>query len=240
MSLDASARVFADAEALAEGAADWLTDILAAASDRAAVALSGGATPRRLYELLAEPARRDRIPWDRAHWFWGDERFVPPDDPASNFGMARDAFLAHVPAPEANIHPVPTVGLSPEEAAARYARTLQAFYGSEALDPGRPLFDVNVLGLGEDGHTASLVPGSAALDEHARWVVPVHGLRPETRITLTYPALDSARHVAFLVEGARKRDAFRRVRAGEASLPAARIRPAGRLHWFVDRAAAGD
>ena len=239
MTREASARVFADGQALAEGAADWLVGVLAAVPERAAVALSGGSTPRRLYELLAEPARRDRIPWDRVHWFWGDERFVPPDDPASNFGMARNAFLSRVPAPEANIHPIPTTGLSPDESAARYARTLQAFYGSDELDPDRPLFDVNFLGLGEDGHTASLIPGSETLGERTRWVVPVCGLRPETRITLTYPALDSARHVVFLVEGARKRDAFGRVRAGD-DLPAARIRPVGQLHWFVDRAAAGD
>jgi 6-phosphogluconolactonase len=128
----------------------------------------------------------------------------------------------------------------PEQAASRYEEELRAFYGTECLDPGRPLFDVALLGIGDDGHTASLFPGQPTLDETRRWVVAVVGARTEARITLTFPALDSARDVVFLAAGATKRAIVQRVRAGERALPASRIRPAGAgtLHWFLDRQAA--
>jgi 6-phosphogluconolactonase len=202
------------------------------------VCLSGGSTPRRLYERLAGPEIAPRFPWDRVHWFWGDERFVPHDHPESNYGMARDALFSRVPAPEENIHAIPTEGLSPEQAADAYARALERFYGAETLAPDRPLFDVALLGIGEDGHTASLFPGRPALEETRRWAVAVTGAKSEPRITLTYPSLDSSRDLAFLVTGAGKRDVLRRAQAGDRALPAARVRPLGRLHWFADRAAA--
>ena len=172
------------------------------ASDRAfAVSLSGGSTPRRLYECLAAPEIASRFPWNRAHWFWGDERFVPHEHPDSNFRMARDAFLSRVPVPRDNIHAVPTEGLSPEQAAAAYETTLKRFYGADTLAPDRPLFDVTLLGIGEDGHTASLFPGQPALQETRRWAVAVIGAKAEARITLTYPALDSSRNARLWLRG---------------------------------------
>jgi 6-phosphogluconolactonase len=231
-------RTFESAETLAHDAAEWLCG-LARASDRPfAVCLSGGSTSQCLYERLADPAFAVRFPWDRAHWFWGDERFVPHDDRDSNYGMARDAFLSRVPVPEANIHAVPTDGLSPDQAASAYETTLKQFYGAGTLAPGRPLFDVTLLGIGEDGHTASLFPGQPTLRETSRWVVAVIGAKAEARITLTYPVLDSSREVAFLVTGKEKRDIVSRAQAGDRTLPAAAVRPIGRLHWFTDRAAA--
>ena len=143
-----------DADALARQAASFLIEVLAPGSGKRSVCLSGGSTPKRLYELLATPPFRDKLPWDRIHWFWGDERFVPPDDPESNYGMTRRAMLAAVPAPPNHVHPIPTTGMDPGAAAAAYERTLQAYYGSATLDPATPLFDVTLLGLGEDGEPA--------------------------------------------------------------------------------------
>jgi 6-phosphogluconolactonase len=232
--------VFEDAEALAQGVAGWLCG-RAQASDRAfAVCLSGGSTPRRLFEWLATPEIAPHFPWSRAHWFWGDERFVPHGHPDSNFGMARDAFLSHVPVPADNIHAIPTEGLPPEQAAAAYEATLKRFYGADTLASDRPLFDVNLLGIGEDGHTASLFPGQSALRETRRWVVAVVGAMPEPRITLTYPALDSSRDVAFVATGAEKRDVVARAQAEDRAIPASLVCPVGRLHWFTDRAAAAE
>jgi 6-phosphogluconolactonase len=231
--------VRSDAEALAEYAAAWLTERVQVAGERASVSVSGGSTPKRLYELLAGPKYRDAFPWQRVHWFWGDERFVPKDDPLSNYRMVREALLDSAPIPPANVHPVPTEGMTPDEAAAAYERELKAFYGADRLNSARPLFDVMLLGLGEDGHTASLFPGISALEERTRWVVAVVGAKPEARITLTYPALESSRDVAFLVAGPAKREILARARAGATELPSARVRPVGHLHWLVDRAAAG-
>jgi 6-phosphogluconolactonase len=226
----------ADPETLARRAASWLVDRAAAATGRFAVALSGGSTPRRLYELLATAAFRDRLPWPRVHLFWGDERFVPQDHPDSNFRMADEALIRHVTIAKATVHAIPTDG-APADAARRYEQTLKAFYGGTALVPGRPLFDVTFLGLGPEGHTASLFPGTAALDERNAWVTSVIGAKPEPRITLTYPALESSAAVAFLVAGAEKHDILRRARQGEAALPAGRLRPQGELWWLTDQAA---
>ena len=225
-----------DPEALAHRAARWITDLAAASRDRFAVCLSGGSTPRRLYQLLAESPYRDTLPWDRVHWFWGDERFVPWDHPDSNYGMVRAALLGRVPVPPGNIHGIPANG-TPADAAAAYERVLKSHYGSESLDPARPLFDIQILGLGPDGHTASLIPGTSVLEERHRWVAEVIGGRPEPRITLTYPALESSRHTAFLVAGAEKRETLARALARDQALPAARLRPVGELTWFVDEAA---
>jgi 6-phosphogluconolactonase len=220
-------------EALGRATAAWLRERAAAAGPRFAVCLAGGSTPRRVYELLAT-AERERFPWDRAHWFFGDERFVPHDHPDSNYRMARAALLDAAPVPAGNVHPMPTTG-EPAQAAQRYANELQDFYGAATLDPRRPLFDVVLLGLGEDGHTASLFPGTAALQERRRWVVDVLNPKSEPRITLTYPALESTRALAFLVSGASKRDILARVWRGE-DLPAARLQ-FPKPEWFIDRAA---
>ena len=234
----AEIRIFEDAEALAHDVAEWLCG-LAQASDHAfTVCLSGGSTPRRLYECLTATSIASRFPWSRTHWFWGDERFVPHDNRDSNFRMARDAFLSRVPVPDDNIHAIPTKGFSPEQAAAAYETTLKHFYGADVIAPDRQLFDVTLLGIGEDGHTASLFPGQSALQEMRRWAVAVIGVKSGPRITLTYPALNSSRDVAFLAAGAGKRNVVARAQAGDRALPAATVRPVGRLHWFMDRAAA--
>jgi 6-phosphogluconolactonase len=232
--------VLADADAVAVRAAELLTATLATTRGPAAVCLSGGSTPKRLYTLLATPAWRARIPWERVHWFWGDERCVPHDHPDSNYGMTRAALLDSVNVPPANVHPVPTGGLAPEAAAEACAADLQRWYGAAQLDPARPLFAVNLLGLGEDGHTASLFPGTAALEERRRWAVAVTGARPEPRVSLTYPVLESARLTLLLVTGAAKRAVLARLATPEgAGLPVARLRPAGACSWLLDRAAAG-
>ena len=231
--------IVADGAALAERAADWLLEAARASPGRIAVALSGGATPRLLYERLAAPPCRDVFPWSRVHWFWGDERFVPHDDPLSNYRMVHTALLARAPVPPANIHAVPTERLDPAEAAAAYERELQEFYGAARLDPARPLFEVTLLGLGPDGHTASLFPGTAVLAERERWVAAVIGAKSEARITLTYPALESSRRAAFLVVGGEKRAILRRLRDGDETLPAAHLHSVGSLCIFADVAAAG-
>jgi 6-phosphogluconolactonase len=222
-----------DLEDLAHRAARLIADLAGNSQGRFAICLSGGSTPRRLYQLLGETPYREAMPWNRVHWFWGDERFVPWDHPDSNYRMAREALLAHVPAPAPNIHGMVTTG-DPAEAARAYERVLKSYYGAEALDPSRPLFDVELLGLGPDGHTASLFPGTKVLEERQRWVAEVVGAKPEVRITMTYPLLESSRLTSFLVAGADKRETLARVLAGDLELPAARLRPAGQLVWYVD------
>lgn len=231
--------VFSDAHALAHHAAEWMMHAALAATGPFRISLSGGSTPKTLYTLLASDEFRSRFPWPRVSWFWGDERFVPYDHPDSNYRMAREAMLAKAPVPPENIHPVPTDG-DPDDAARRYERTLQEIYGAETLDPQRPLFDLTLLGLGTDGHTASLLPGEPVLNERTRWVAAVSHGRPEVRITLTYPAIDSSRRVAFLVTGTEKAAIFSAIRTGQSQAPAARIHPVGDLVWFVDRAAADE
>jgi 6-phosphogluconolactonase len=151
--------------------------------------------------------------------------------------MTREAMLAKVPVPPENIFPIPTDG-EPEDAARRYERTLQEAYGTSTLDPSRPLFDIVLLGMGDDGHMASLLPGDKLLEERRRGVAAVAHGRPEVRITMTYPVIESSRHVAFLEEGAAKAAMLSAIRAGGSQVPAARVRPVGELIWFADRAAA--
>jgi 6-phosphogluconolactonase len=227
-----------DPLALAHHVAEWMTQLALAARGDFRVSLSGGSTPKTLYGLLASDEFRSRFPWSRVFWYWGDERFVPYDHPDSNYRMARDAMLAKAPVPSENIYPIPTDGTA-EDAARRYERTLQDAYGAATLDPQRPLFDITLLGLGPDGHTASLLPGESVLEERKRWVAAVSHGRPEVRITLTYPALESSRRVAFLVAGEEKAEIFGAIRTGNSRVPAARVRPVGELFWFVDQAAAG-
>lgn len=226
-----------DPDSLFKRVADWLLDAAKATQGDFAIALAGGSTPRGVYELLAQPPYRDTFPWKRTHVFWGDERFVPHDHAESNFRMAREALLAHVPVPARNIHPIPTEG-SPEIAAAAYQRQLMTFYGAETLDPARPFFAVTLLGLGADGHTASLFPGGGALGERKLWVAPVTDAEVLPRVTLTYPALESSTRAAFLVVGDDKSGIFARLHRGDSALPAARVHPVGDLWQFVDAAAA--
>jgi 6-phosphogluconolactonase len=228
-----------DPAALAHHVAEWMTSAALAAKGTFRVSLSGGSTPKVLFALLASGEFVERFPWPQVSWYWGDERFVPYDHPESNYRMTREAMLDKAPVPPGNVHPVPADG-TPEEAASRYERTLQAAYGAAVLDPTKPLFDITLLGLGPDGHTASLLPGEPVLQERKRWVAPVSHGRPEVRITMTYPVIESSRRVAFLVAGKEKAAIFRTIHAGGSDVPAARVRPVGELVWFVDRAAAGE
>jgi len=231
-------RVSDSGEALAQSAAEFVVERALATRERFSFCLSGGSTPKRLYELLAQPPLVTRMPWERVHLFFGDERFVPRDHPDSNYRMAAQAMIEHVPIPPGQVHGMPVDG-TPAEAATRYEHTLQAYYAGAEFDPTRPLFDVTLLGLGEDGHTASLFPGTAVLDETHAWVASVIGAKPEPRLTLTYPALASSRAVAFLIAGVGKHEMLRRLQAGDPALPSARVAPIGELLFMVDRAAEG-
>ncbi len=230
--------VLDDSEALARHAAGWLAGLAAdAPGPYFTVALSGGSTPKRLYEILAED-HAQTLPWDRTHLFFGDERLVPPDHADSNQHMVRQALVDRISLPAANFHPMPTDG-DPTDAARRYQAELQLHYRDHALESSRPLFDVVLLGLGENGHTASLFPGTDVLEDTLDWVAPcVPHDAPHTRLTLTYPAIASSRDVAFLIAGSGKRDAIARVRADDRSQPASRIVSIGRVTWLLDRAAA--
>jgi 6-phosphogluconolactonase len=227
------------AEALAAAAAERLLNGIAQEQGRVAVCLTGGHSPEPLYRLLATQPYRSRVPWERTHWFIGDDRFVPPHDPLSNIGMARRLFLDSEAPPE-NVHGMPTTDPSPEAAAQHYEAELKRFYGCDRLDPARPLFACVLMGIGPDGHTASLFPDSPALKEKERWVVGVEkaGCPPFVpRVTLTFPALASTREMLFLVSGQDKRDVLARVLSGE-DLPARRAYADGELIWLLDRAAA--
>jgi 6-phosphogluconolactonase len=213
--------VLPDAASVARAAADAFV-AAAAGGDRPAICLSGGSTPKAVHALLATPEYADRVDWERVHLFFGDERRVPLDDARSNCHSAREALLDHVPVPDAHVHPLTDAG--------QYEGLLRAFFG------GRAEFDLLFLGMGDDGHTASLFPGSISLLEQERWVIDppdvVAGMR---RHTLTLPALNAARRTLFLVVGEGKAPALGRVRAGE-PLPAGMVTGA---EWLVDEAAAG-
>jgi 6-phosphogluconolactonase len=228
----------ADAAALAEAAAVRLLACMAANPGRIAICLTGGSSPKQLYELLATEDYSGKIAWERVHWFIGDERFVPASDPRNNMTMARRAFLDRF-APLANTHPIPTDVANPDEAAARYEQELKSFNGVDRLDPNWPLFDLVLMGVGPDGHTASLFPDYPALEETERWVVGVPQAHVEPfvpRVTLTLPALASCKEMLFEVSGAGKRAILTRVLAGE-PLPANRARSNGETIWLVDKAA---
>jgi 6-phosphogluconolactonase len=228
----------ADPAALAKAAANRLLAKISANSGRIAVCLTGGSSPRQLYALLATEAYRSKIPWERVHWFIGDERFVPAGDPLNNMAAARQIFLDQC-APAANIHPIPTDAADPDAGAERYAGELKSFYGVEQLDQARPLFDLVLMGVGPDGHTASLFPKYPALDETGRWVVGVPKANVEPfvpRVTLTLPTLNSCREMLFEASGPDKRAILTRV-FGSENLPANRARSSGETVWLVDQAA---
>jgi 6-phosphogluconolactonase len=203
------------------------------------VALSGGSTPRRLYELLGSPGLLNRIPWASVHVFQVDERAVPPDDPRSNYRMIREALLSRAPIPSDHIHRLRGEASDLEEAARDYEAELERAFRPGTAAP--PRFDLILLGLGADGHTASLFPGSKALGEQTRWVTATEvaplGAR---RLTLTLPVLNAAERVLFLVAGDEKAWTLRQVLYGPGGrYPAQLIRPAhGRVTWYVDKAAA--
>ncbi|MGY3616969.1 6-phosphogluconolactonase [Bradyrhizobium sp. USDA 10063] len=228
----------ADPAALAKAAAERVLARMAANSGRIAICLTGGSSPKALYQLLATEPCRAGIPWDRVHWFIGDERFVPAGDPRNNMAMARGTFLDRY-APASNIHPIPTDAASPDEAADHYARELQSFYGAEALDAARPLFDLVLMGVGPDGHTASLFPNYPAIDVTDQWVVGVPKANVEPfvpRVSLTLPTLSCCREMLFEVAGKDKRAILTRAFAGE-NLPANRAQSIGETVWLIDEAA---
>ena len=230
--------VVAEPAAQAQAAAERLIARMDANSGRVAICMSGGSSPKQLFELLATDGYRSRIPWDRVHWFIGDERFVPVDDNRNNMRMARQAFLDKC-APAANVHPIATDAADPAEAAHGYEQELKSFYGASELDPARPLFDLVMLGVGPDGHTASLFPGYPAVEETRRWVteVPKANVEPFVpRVTLTLPTLASCREMMFEAGGSGKRAILTRVFAGE-DLPANRARSQGETVWLLDKAA---
>ncbi len=231
-------RIYESREALAQAAAELICETAVLKPGPARIALCGGTTPQPAYELLAQDPLLHRLPWSRVHWIIGDERFVPPADPASNFGMVHRSFLSHVPAPAENVHAIPTEDIDLEEAATRHDARLKQLYGAETLRMDRPLFDLTLLGIGNDGHTASLLVDNPVLSERDRWVAPAR-VRHQPRVTLTYPALESSRVVAFMVAGEDKREILDRVLAGDACTPAGRLHPIGDVLWLVDQAAAG-
>ena len=233
MSIAGRIEILDDLQMLSVQAAELIADHIRQTRGPYRLALSGGSTPRGCYRHLA---LLHQVPWHQVEIYQGDERFVPPDHPDSNYRMIRETLLRHI-APRA-IFAMPTDG-TPEQAARAYEEMLRQQYGASALAPGRFLFDLQLMGIGEDGHTASLIPGQPVLDNRSDWVAPVPYGRPETRLTLTYPALESSRLILFLVSGAAKREAMARVRAGDAALPAGRLRPQGEVIWLADRAAAG-
>jgi 6-phosphogluconolactonase len=230
--------VVADAKALAQAAAERVMARISANPDRIAICLTGGSSPKQLYQLLGSDAFRGSIPWERVHWCIGDERFVPESDPLNNMATARTIFLDRN-APPANIHPIPTTTESPDAGARAYELELQAFYGAAKLDPSKPLFDLVLMGAGPDGHTASLFPGYPAIEETGRWVVgvPNANVAPFVpRVSLTLPALASCREMLFEIAGAEKRPILTRLLNGE-NLPAVRARSNGETVWLVDDAA---
>lgn len=206
--------------------------------ERFTVAVSGGSTPRPMYRKLSEEPWRSEMPWERTHIFWVDERCVPARDPASNYGASKADFIGRIPVPPGQIHPMPG-DLDPDEGAERYEAGLIRFFG---LKPGGvPVFDLMLLGIGRDGHTASLFPGQTSLDEKDRLVISVTGGDPFLpRLTLTYPVINYARHAIFLVSGEGKADIVRAVlEHRDKTLPAQRVRPThGEVTWLLDRDAA--
>ncbi|MFP4344159.1 MAG: 6-phosphogluconolactonase [Anaerolineales bacterium] len=240
-------RVYSDEDALAEAVAQhFVTLAVEALSQKVpfTVALAGGSTPRPAYEALATPRYAQRVDWAQVELFWGDERSLPPDHPESNYRLAYEALLRHLPIPEEQVHRM-RGELAPERAAELYEQELRSVFGEGRV----PRFDLILLGLGEDGHTASLFPGTAVLQEQQhrqqRWVIAHHVEKLDAwRLTLTPVVLNAAENVAFIVAGERKATILERVAQGPyrpQELPAQLVQPRrGRLRWFVDQAALGE
>ncbi len=232
-------RVFPDLESLSQAAAELFvqraTEAISARG-RFTTALSGGSTPQRLYKLLASEPYRSAVPWSGVHIFWGDERYVPPEHPDSNYRMVKALLLDHIEIPAANIHPVPTSFPDLEEAASVHAQELEAFFGSDIR------FDLALMGMGPDGHTASLFPGEPALDVEDRSVTVARpASQPTARLTYTYPVFNRSRLLLYLITGADKAKILAEVMKGSDVYPTGRMAPVeGELLWFLDQAAAAD
>jgi 6-phosphogluconolactonase len=238
-------RILANAEELARAAAEEFVNLAReaiGAKEFFTVALSGGSTPRGLYSLVAgDTSLRAQLPWEKIHFFWGDERHVPPEHPDSNYRMAKDAMLSKVRVPPANVHRIRSENPDAGQAAGEYEETLRTFFRPKIGE--MPRFDLILLGMGPDGHTASLFPGTQGLHEQKRMVMAnwVERLK-DYRITMTLPLLNHAACVLFLVSGEEKAETLRVVlenEPGREPLPAQLVRPVnGRFLWFVDQAAA--
>jgi 6-phosphogluconolactonase len=234
--------IHSSARAAAREAANRFVTVMTDAVDQrgiARIALSGGSTCKLIYPPLLERGRRDALDWSAVEFFWGDERAVPPDHPESNFGVGYGMLISHLPAVRADrVHRMQAEAPDIEGAALAYETELRLAFGARGDEP--PAFDLVWLGMGPDGHTASLFPGSAALDETQRWVVANWAPALQTwRMTLTFPVLNAARETVFVVTGADKADALARVASGDTALPASLV--AGRsVRWIVDAAAAAD
>ena len=232
--------ILADADALAERAAELVLEASTRATsskETFSIALSGGSTPKTLYQLLADPAQRfrEQFPWSSTHFFWTDERHVGPDDPESNYRMAQEAMLSHVPIPQINIHRIYGELKNAERAATDYEAELKKTFGNS------PRIDLVLLGMGADGHTASIFPGSEVLNETnslvaAPWVDKLNSYR----LTMTLPVLNNAQEVLLLVSGEEKAETLNRVLTGsEHQYPVQKIKPNnGSLTWLIDSAAA--
>ncbi|ESA36781.1 6-phosphogluconolactonase [Leptolyngbya sp. Heron Island J] len=226
--------VYADKAALVAAATDQVIELIRdaiATRGRCSIALSGGSTPKPLYQALAQT----ELPWDQLYVYWGDERYVPATHPDSNAKMTRDAWLDHVAIPADNIFAVPTDTDSPEISAERYQQSLMGSFNTSSKDE-LPQFDLMLLGMGDDGHTASLFPHTLALKEFDRWVT-VGNKDGQPRITLTSRVINQARHVLFVVAGANKQTALSQVfapTADSAAYPARLIAPVGELRWLLD------
>ncbi len=226
-------------QAVADAVASWVADMARRAVDdhgSFSIALAGGSTPRLLYDALAGPAWRDRFEWPAWRVYFGDERACPPDDPSSNYHLAETTLLSRVPIDSSHVHRMPAERADLDAAALEYSDLLASSLPAAAN--GAPRLDVVLLGLGENGHTASLFPGTPALEVTDRWAT--RGLadyEPFDRMTLTYPAINAAAAVAFMVTGAAKVPALAATARGE--VPASRVNPTdGVLFWFLDAAAA--
>jgi 6-phosphogluconolactonase len=234
--------VFPDADSLAQAAANEFLRISQESiqsNGHFSVALSGGTTPKRLYHLLAVEEAYKTLDWEQIYTFFSDERCVPPQHNDSNFKMANDVLLAHVPIPHVNVHRM-RGELNPAKAAIEYTTQLDKFFQPD--NGSLPVFDLILLGMGDDGHTASLFPGDAALQETNRWVVSVKHDQPPlplvTRLTLTLPVINSARNVIFVVAGKSKAGAVQRVLFKKDPLPARLVQPySGHLLWLLDKEA---
>jgi 6-phosphogluconolactonase len=225
-------------QAVADAVAAWIagaSSTAVAVHGRFSIALAGGSTPRLLYATLTGPAWHERVDWPAWHVYFGDERACPPDDPSSNYHLAKTTLLSRVPIDARQVHRMPAERADLDAAAAEYSDLLES--SLRAGPGGSPRLDVILLGLGENGHTASLFPGTPALEVTDRWAT--RGLadyEPYDRMTLTFPAINAAAAIGFMVTGATKRDALAATVAG--LVPASRVRPLdGKLVWFLDAAA---
>lgn len=240
MEMPANVSVFKTPEQLAVAAAERFSKVAIHSQEtqgRFRVALAGGRTPKRVYELLATERFANAVKWPQVHVFFGDERCVPPDHPDSNYAMAQQALLSKVPIPPGNLHQI-AGARDPTEGAGEYEAELRAFFRPMTL----PRFDLVLLGMGVDGHTASLFPESNALDETSRLVIETKSPQGQCRITLTLGALNNAARLLFLVTGEEKARTLSKVlqrRSGSHRLPASLIKPLdGTLEWFIDGKAA--